>query len=120
MANRKIRQAVKPKIKVSFGMIAFVLLFVVAYAAFWAQTYAAETLLLEGLLGMAVAIFNIRKNEERDFLIGVSGFLIAVLALSFIIGYVSLLSSFMTYLAVGFGVAGIITSLYMIIRLGYE
>ncbi len=66
------------------------------------------------------SFLRIRKNEERDFLIGASGFLIAVLALSFFIGYVSLLSAFMTYLAVGFGVAALITALYMIIRLGYD
>ncbi len=120
MAKQKTSKAAKFKIRVSFGTLAFVAIFAVAYAANWLQAYASETLLLSGLLGMAVAIFNIRKNEEKDFLIGSTGFLVAVLVLSLILGYVSLLSVFLSYLAVGFGVAGIITAFYMIIRLGYN
>ncbi|TRZ55590.1 hypothetical protein D4Q76_00190 [archaeon] len=62
----------------------------------------------------------IRKNEEKDFTIAITAFLVAVLVLSLVLGYVSLLSAFLTYLAVGFGVAGMITAFYMIIRLGYN
>lgn len=120
MANRKIRQAAKPKTRVSFGTLAFAGIFAVAYAAFWMQAYANETLLLVGLLGMAVAIFNIRKSEEKNFTVATTAFLVAVLVLSLVLGYVSLLSTFLTYLAVGFGVAGMITAFYMIIRLGYN
>ncbi|MFZ3077949.1 MAG: hypothetical protein WA139_05810 [Candidatus Aenigmatarchaeota archaeon] len=124
MAKRKNAEKAKiqakPKIRVSFGTLAFAGIFVVAYAAFWMQSYASETLLLVGLLGMAVAIFNIRKSEEKDFTVAITAFLVAVLVLSFVLGYVSLLSAFLTYLAVGFGVAGMITAFYMIIRLGYN
>ncbi len=120
MARQKIRQAAKPRMRISFGTLAFIGMFVVAYAAFWMQSYAAEMLLLEGVLGMAMAIFNIKKSEEKDFLIGITGFLVAVLVLSSILGYMSILSTFLTYLAVGFGVAGLITALYMIIRLGHD
>lgn len=120
MVKSKTNKTANFKIRVSFGTLAFLGIFIVAYAANWLQPYASETLFLAGLLGMAVAIFNIRKNEEKDFLVAITAFLVAVLVLSLILGYISLLSVFLTYLAVGFGVAGMITAFYMIIRLGYN
>ncbi len=120
MAKPKNSKTTKSKMRVSFGTLAFLGIFIVAYAANWMQSYASETLLLAGLLGMVVAIFNIRKNEEKDFLVAITAFLVAVLVLSLILGYISLLSTFLTYLAVGFGVSGMITAFYMIIRLGYN
>ncbi|TRZ55589.1 hypothetical protein D4Q76_00185 [archaeon] len=66
MAKRKNAEKAKieakPKTRVSFGTLAFAGIFVVAYAAFWMQSYASETLLLVGLLGMAVAILNMHEN----------------------------------------------------------
>lgn len=106
--------------RVSFGALAFAGIFVVAYAAIWFPANAAETLLLTAVLGMAVAIFNIRRAEERDFLIAISALLISILTLSLMLGPISMLSMFLTYLAVGFGVAGIITAFYLIIRLGFR
>lgn len=149
----KQKTAAKKRSKIHFGTLAFVGIFIVAYAAIWFPANVSEALLLVAVLGMAVAIFNMRgnkvsgmhrilrilappkttflcvpkaslscvgKTEEKNFLIAITALLISIITISVMLGPISMLSVFMTYLAVGFGVAGIITAFYMIIRLGID
>ena len=98
-------------------MLAFVGIFVVAYAALWFPNFSGETLLIVAVLGAAVGLLNIRKSEEKDYLIAVTALIIGISVLTSVVG-LNAVSTFLAYIAVGFGVSGILTALYVVIRLG--
>jgi hypothetical protein len=96
------------------------ILLISAIAALWTFNMALTALVL-GICGAAVAILNIRTDEERDFLIGVIGLTVVLFALINIPEVLALstaVKAFFVNLIIGFGVAGFIVALSLIAKLG--
>lgn len=85
------------------------------------MNYLAYTALVLGICGASVAILNIRVDEERDFLIGVTALIIVLFAMNSIggaVGFPSAVGIFFINLLMGFGVAGFIVALSLIAKVG--
>ena len=112
------------------GDIAFISIFIVSAIQSWGASSAVEAIkalfaaptatLLLGLTGAYLAVYNIRKNEETAFLLGVIGLSIVVLLLTTFVKMPEFFSLFLANIAVAFGVGGFIVSLGLILRTGWK
>ncbi len=112
------------------GDIAFIAIFIVAAIQSWGASsadlavkalFAAPTAtLLLGLAGAYLAVYNIRKNEETAFLLGVIGLSVVVLLLTTFVKMPEFFSLFLANIAVAFGVGGFIVALGLILRTGWK
>ncbi len=108
----------KQRFAITFGSMAFIAIFLVAYLALLFPVNATALILLLSVLGIAVGIFNIRAEEERDFPLSITALNVIIIAWLITIDMPLALRTFLTNLAVAFGVAGIIIALAVIIRTG--
>ncbi|NOZ81940.1 MAG: hypothetical protein GXO63_02200 [Candidatus Micrarchaeota archaeon] len=106
--------------RVSFGTLAFVGIFIISYLMVVFEVYDVSAVLIIGILGAAVGIFNITAKEERGFLLAITTLNIIILAWNELLILPLVLERFLSYLVVGFGAAGLIIALAVIIRLGFE
>ncbi len=98
------------------------ILLISAVTSFWEFDVAITALVL-GICGAAVAILNIRVDEERDFLIGVTALVVVLFAMISIADMLTLateLQNFFTNLLIGFGIAGFIVALSLIAKVGLK
>lgn len=96
------------------------ILLISAVAALWNLDIALTALVL-GICGAAVAILNIRADEERDFLIGVIALTVVLFAMVSIPQIAALAAAtqrFFINLIVAFGIAGFIVALSLIAKVG--
>ena len=96
------------------------ILLISAVGALWNLDMSIIALVL-GICGAAVAILNIRIDEERDFLIGVTALtvvLFAMVSISEIAALASAAKAFFINLLVAFGIAGFIVALSLIAKVG--
>lgn len=105
-------------VKINLGTYAFLaILLVAAISAFIGELYI--TTLIVAICGAAVALLNITKKEQTNFLISLTALVVIVLAWLIQSGSVQF-NTFLTNLVVGFGVAGFIIALGVIIKIGIE
>lgn len=106
------------KQKLSLGTIAFLAIFVIAYLMAAYPITDISAILLLAILGAVVGIFNITGKEEMNFLIAITALNVIIVTWISTVSMVVMLKDFLSYLAVGFGVAGLIIALAVVIRLG--
>jgi hypothetical protein len=112
----------KKKLKIGMGTAWFLAILILSALAAYMPADAVTLWLILGIAGAIVAILNIRKNEEKMFLIA-SGSLILIIFAMVTLFYTLIpaeLANFLLGLAVAFGVAGFIVSLGLIVRLGMD
>jgi hypothetical protein len=117
---QKSRSSAKPTTKsFTVGTIAFIGIFLLAYAGLYAEASTqAAILLILAILGVTVAIFNIMAQEEIDFLIAVTSLNVILVSWYMLLGLPKMAKMFLTNLAVAFGAAGLVIALAVIIQLG--
>ncbi|MBU5557647.1 MAG: hypothetical protein QW751_01500 [Candidatus Aenigmatarchaeota archaeon] len=96
------------------------ILLISAAAALWNFDMALTVLML-GICGAAVAILNIRVEEERDLLIGVTALTVILFAMTSITELATLSApakAFFINLLVAFGITGFIVALSLIAKVG--
>ena len=104
---------------ITVGTIAFVAIFLLAYAGIYAsQEMQTLIALLLAILGVIVAIFNITLKEETNFLIAVTALNVILISWYTLLGLPGIAKAFLTNLAVAFGAAGLVIALAVIIQLG--
>jgi len=104
---------------ITVGTIAFVAIFLLAYAGIYAsQEMQTLVALLLAILGVIVAIFNITLKEETNFLIAVTALNVILISWYMLLGLPGIAKAFLTNLAVAFGAAGLVIALAVIIQLG--
>ncbi len=104
---------------ITVGTIAFVAIFLLAYAGIYAsQEMQTLIVLLLAILGVIVAIFNITLKEETNFLIAVTALNVILISWYTLLGLPGIAKAFLTNLAVAFGAAGLVIALAVIIQLG--
>ncbi len=123
MARKTVRKTKKQKVKeqsFTVGTIAFVAIFLLAYAALYAETMThTAIILLLAILGIIVAIFNVTVRQETDFLIAVTALNVILISWYQLLGDLPVMAkTFLTNLAVAFGAAGLVIALALIIQLG--
>ncbi len=104
----------------SFGTVAFAAIFVISYLMVTFSVSDAVSILILAILGAAVGIFNITKKEEINFLVAITSLNVIIAVWSLVLDMPSMLQSFLTYLSISFGVAGLMIALAVIIRLGWN
>ena len=115
---KKVLRAPKKSFKLNFGFVAFIGIFVISYLMLITSVDTILMLGLLGLLGAMVGIFNIRVDEEKDFLISITALNVIIIAWVATIQLPLMISMFLINLVVAFGAAGIIIALAIIIRTG--
>ena len=118
-AKRRAVKQRKEQSDVTIGTIAFVAIFLLAYAALYAEASVhTAIILLLAILGIIVAIFNIRLQEEINFLVAVTALNVILVSWHQLLGLPEMAKAFLTNLAVAFGAAGLVIALAVIIQLG--
>ncbi|HIQ49953.1 MAG TPA: hypothetical protein EYH56_02030 [Nanoarchaeota archaeon] len=101
------------------GTVAFVAIFLLAYAALYTEApMQTAIILLLAILGVIVAIFNITTQQEINFLIAVTALNVILISWHQLLGLPEMAKTFLTNLAIAFGAAGLVIALAVIIRLG--
>ncbi len=123
--TRKARVQQKPQAKkssITLGTIAFILIFLLAYAGLFtaSESTHAIILLLLAILGAVVAIFNITLIEEANFLIALTALNVIFLVWHQVLNLSGMAKLFLLHLTVAFGTAGFIIAFAMIIQLCYR
>ncbi len=116
------RKSEANKSNITLGTIAFILIFLLAYAGLFtvSESTHAVILLLLAILGAVVAIFNITLIEEANFLIALTALNVIFLVWHQMLKLSPLAKLFLLHLTVAFGTAGFIIAFAMIIQLCYR
>jgi hypothetical protein len=119
-------KAKRYKRKYTIGTAFFLILLLVAIvgALPTVSDYYQIVWLILGIAGAIVAILNIQVREEVSFLIATTALLVIVIAFLAVpsVKYVMepIIGTFLTNLAIGFGVAGFVVAIGLIAKLGLE
>ena len=108
-------------LKMNWGPIAMAGIFVISAIAAALKingTALQVSWLMVAILGVYIALKNIQIKEEIGFLVGVTAFVLIVSQIGPLGG--ELLYAFLINTAIGFGAAGLLIALGLIIRLGYK
>lgn len=117
-------EKLSPIRKLNWGSIALVAIFVVSvisavFSVFApAYSFTSQAWLLLAIFGAYIAIKNIQVKEEISFLIGITAFVL----IAYVVGQFggNLLANFLLNMIIGFGAAGLLIALGLIIRLGWR
>jgi hypothetical protein len=111
------KPVVKPARRMNWGAVSLVGIFVVAAAAAYMPFPPVDYLLL-ALLGAYMALRNVQVGEETEYITGVVGLVLVDFVLAALVP--DLLARFLTNLTVGFGAAGMLIALGLLVKLGWR
>lgn len=119
-------KAKRNRLRIEAGSAWFLaILLISAVSAIWdpQMAYISWTALVLGICGAIVAMLNIRVDEERDFLIGVTALIIILFAMNSVatlIGMPIEVKIFFINLLMAFSISGFIVALSHIAKLGLK
>lgn len=105
------------KAKIELGTIALIGIFILS-ALFVYYPFGIAGTLLIALLGALMAVKHIQIEEENDFLIAITAFVVVTTALR--TATIGELNSFLTHLIIGFGAGGFFVALGKLVKLGWR
>ncbi len=117
--SRRVTKRQKKDSGITVGTIAFVAIFLLAYAGLYAEaSLHTAIILILAILGVIVAVLNVAVKEEINFLIAVTSLNVILVSWYMLLGLPEIAKTFLTNLAVAFGTAGLVIALAVIIQLG--
>jgi hypothetical protein len=122
--SKKIKKTALDPTRVSLNMGSLSFLAILIAAAVFSlfsipEEFAQWPILVMGLLGAIIAIDNITKSEELQFMVASITIMLVSLLLTTIMIIPDAVRLFVAYLSFAFGIAGFIVALGAVLKLGW-